>query len=505
MRNGLFATINIGASAFRMQISEFTEGQERILETLIKPFGLGKDTFIKGYITLDSVYKAANILQMFRHKLDEYGIKKNYKCVCTSGVREARNRSFLIDHIASKTGLKLEVIEPSDEIYIKYIGVKNDIKGFATYEKKGVLFANISSGNVSINILKDDTSLYSGSLPYGSLRLRQIFKGIPIHSRYKAYNQYIDTMFSTINSSLGKGHKIKYLVCSGSSVNTLQFLFDPKENYFHRSQLEELYESVKDKTSQENMTKLGIRINEAKVLVPMLETYLRLMNFVGTDRVQFSRKSFPNVLTRYYSNNIRDNGFRNRLRNTLYHLGSRYNFDEPHAKSVTEHALEIFDSLKELHNLGSNERMLLEAAAIIHDIGYYIDAKLHHEHSYYIAKALDMPGLEQEQIKIIAFLVLMHRSDTDGSIETRLSYLNNETQLIIRKLESILRIADSLDTSHMQLVSKLDVDVQSHKIVLQARTRKHAYLEKLGFDYKKDMFLETFGIPVELELKVLYE
>jgi exopolyphosphatase/guanosine-5'-triphosphate,3'-diphosphate pyrophosphatase len=161
--------------------------------------------------------------------------------------------------------------------------------------------------------------------------------------------------------------------------------------------------------------------------------------------------------------------------------------------------------LKELHNLGSNERMLLEAAAIIHDIGYYIDAKLHHEHSYYIAKALDMPGLEQEQIKIIAFLVLMHRSDTDGSIETRLSYLNNETQLIIRKLESILRIADSLDTSHMQLVSKLDVDVQSHKIVLQARTRKHAYLEKLGFDYKKDMFLETFGIPVELELKVLYE
>lgn len=505
MKNGLFATINIGASAFRMQISEFNEGQERILETLVKPFGLGKDTFIRGYITLDSVYKAANILQMFRHKLDEYGIKKNYKCVCTSGVREARNRSFLIDHIMIKTGIKLDVIEPSDEIYIKYIGVKNDIKGFDAYEKRGVLFANISSGNVSINILKDDTSLFSGSLPYGSLRLRQIFKGIPIHSRYKAYNQYIETMFSTINSSLGRGHKIKYLVCSGSSVNTLQFIFNPKESFFHRSQLEELYENVKDKTSQANMTRLGIRINEAKVLVPMLETYLRLMNFIGTDKVQFSRKSFPNVLTRYYSNNIRDIGFRTRLRNTLYHLGSRYNFDEPHAKVVTEHSLEIFDALKDLHNLGLNERMLLEAAGIIHDIGYYIDAKMHHEHSYYIAKAFDMPGLDQEQIKIISFLVLMHRADSDGSIETRLSYLNTETQLIIRKLESILRIADALDTSHMQLVSKLEIEVLGNKIILRAGTRKNAYLERLGFDYKKDMFLETFGIPVELELKVLYE
>jgi len=505
MKNGLFATINIGASAFRMQISEFNDGHERIMETLVKPLGLGKDTFTKGYITLDSVYKATNILQMFRHKLDEYGIKKNYKCVCTSGVREARNRYFLIDHVMNKTGLKLEIIDPSDEIYIKYIGVKNDIKGFESYEKKGVLFANISSGNVSINILKDDTSIFSGSLPYGSLRLRQLFKGIPIHSRYKAYNQYVETMFNTINSSLGGASKIKYLVCSGSSVNTLQFIFNPKVNYFLRTELEELYERVKDKTSQENMTALGIRISEAKVLVPMLETYLRLMQFVGTDKVQFSRKSFPNVLTRYYSNNIRDNGFRNRLRNTLYYLGRRYNFDEPHSKVVTDYSVQIFDALGDLHNLGMNERMLLEAAAILHDIGYYIDARMHHEHSYYIAKAFDMPGLDQEQIKIIAFLVLMHRVGTDESTETRLSYLNMETQLTIRKLVSILRIADALDTSHMQLVETVDVDVQSSKIIIKARTRKHAYLEKLGFDQKKDMFLETFGIPVELEMKVLYE
>ncbi len=44
--------------------------------------------------------------------------------MCTSGVREAVNRAFFIDHIRHETGIELEIIEPADEIYIKYVGVK---------------------------------------------------------------------------------------------------------------------------------------------------------------------------------------------------------------------------------------------------------------------------------------------------------------------------------------------------------------------------------------------
>ncbi len=63
MKNGIFAAINIGASAFRMHVSEYVDGEERILEYLIKPFRLGKDTFSKGYIALENVYLATEILK----------------------------------------------------------------------------------------------------------------------------------------------------------------------------------------------------------------------------------------------------------------------------------------------------------------------------------------------------------------------------------------------------------------------------------------------------------
>ncbi|WP_022851798.1 HD domain-containing protein [Limisalsivibrio acetivorans] len=505
MKNGLFASINIGASAFRMIICEYRDGEERVLETLVKPLGLGKDTFTKGYITLDNVYKATRIMQNFRNKLDEFGIKKNYKCVCTSGVREARNRYFLIDHIFQKTGIKLDVVDPSEEVYVKYIGVKNDIPDFDKYERKGVIFANISSGNVSLNIIKDGVSIFSGTLPYGSLRLREIFKHIPIHSRHKAYRQYVKTMFTTISSSLGGDMSIKYIVCSGSSVNTLLSIFKPEDNFFMRKQLEELYEQVKDKPSQENMMDLGIRMNEAKVLVPMLEMYLRLLSYVKSDRLRFSRLTFPHIMTRYYSKSVNDTGFNTRLRKTLYFMGERFNFDKLHAKTVAGFATKLFDSLSELHNMGNKERILLEAGAILHDIGYFIDAKMHHEHSYYIANALDMPGFSKDQVTIVAFLVLMHRNEPEQSLGKRFSYLDIDTQLIIRKLESMLRIADALDTSHMQLIIDFDVQVANNRILISARTKKVPYLEKITFEQKKELFIETFGIPIELETRILYE
>jgi len=61
-----------------MQISEFVEGKERILEYLVNPLRLGRDTFSKGFITLESLNKAVEIMIRFADKLTEYDIWKNY-------------------------------------------------------------------------------------------------------------------------------------------------------------------------------------------------------------------------------------------------------------------------------------------------------------------------------------------------------------------------------------------------------------------------------------------
>jgi len=505
MKNGIFAAINIGASAFRMHISEYLDGKERVLEYLIKPFRLGRDTFSKGYITLENVYQATEILKKFSEKLDEYGIKKNYKAVCTSGVREAVNRAFFIDHIRQETGIELEIIEPADEIYIKYVGVKNDIKDFSEYEKEGVLIANISSGNVALAVLKDEQNIYSGALPYGSLRLRRIFGEIPRISRYKAYEQYIMKMCYSVANSMTKDTKLKHFVSAGSSLNMLLSILNPKKNQFRRAELEDLYEKVKQMPRDSIMTSLGIRKEEASVLLPTLVTYLKLMDFVGTNIVKFTRQSFPQTLSLFYSGNVRDRGFAHRVRSTIHGLGKRFNMDEKHAETTVRFAMKLFEKLRPIHSLGRKERFILEAAAILCDVGNYIGSRNHNKHSYYLVQSIEIPGLEREFVKLVSYLVLMHNGDVERWFENKYNYFPMEKQLLIKKMVSILRIADAMDASHMNLISDFDLEILQGKIVIRAKCKKTPYLEKLSFEEKSRIFMDTFGIPIELNTRILYD
>ncbi|PLX70850.1 MAG: hypothetical protein C0602_04925 [Denitrovibrio sp.] len=505
MKNGVFAAINIGASAFRMHISEYVNGKEHTLEYLIKPFRLGKDTFTKGYIALENVYLATEILRKFSQKLDEYKVKKNYKAVCTSGVREAVNRAFFIDYIRQETGIELEIVEPADEIYIKYVGVKNDIADFGRCEKEGVLIANISSGNVALAVLKDDQNIYSGALPYGSLRLRRIFSDIPRISRYKAYEQYVMKMCYSMENSMEKDIKLKHFVSAGSSLNILLSILKPIKNELKKSEIEDLYEIVKQMPRDSIMTKLNIRKEEASVLLPTLVTYLKLMEFVDTDVVRFTRQTFPHTLSLYYSGSIRDRGFAHRVRNTIYGMGKRFNMDEEHARNTVNFSMKLFEKLRPIHSMKRRERMMLEAAAIMCDVGYYIGSRDHNYHSYYLIQSIEIPGLEREFVKTVSYLALMHNGDVDSWFENKYSYFPLDRQLLLKKLVSILRIADAMDASHLNLITDFDVDILQGKIVIRAKCKKTPFLEKMAFDEKGKIFKDTFGIPIELDTRILYD
>ena len=224
MKTYLYGIINIGASAFRMAVSEVGKGYIKEIDYLLKPLRLGVDTFSQGYISLEHVKYAAEILRGFKNKLDEYGIKY-YKAVCTSGVREAGNKDFFIDYIKIHAGIDITILEPSEEVYIKYLAAKLSVAGFDNMEKAGVVFANIASGNITLSVTKGNNILYSGALPYGSLRLRQMFRHISPLKRHRAFDQYAENMVATVAGTISKKTKVKNLVGSGSSINMMLRIF----------------------------------------------------------------------------------------------------------------------------------------------------------------------------------------------------------------------------------------------------------------------------------------
>ncbi len=210
-------------------------------------------------------------------------------------------------------------------------------------------------------------------------------------------------------------------------------ILEPKRNIFRKTELSDLYERIKQMPRDTIMTSLGIRKEEASVLVPTLVTYLTLMEYVETSTVKFTRQTFPHTLSLFYSRAIRDRGFIHRVRNTIYGLGTRFNMDEQHAQTTVRFSMQLFEKLRPIHSLGRREKLMLEAASILSDVGNYIGAKKHNEHSYYLIQSIEIPGLEREFVKIVSYLALMHNGDVDHWFESKYNYFPMEKQLLIKK------------------------------------------------------------------------
>jgi hypothetical protein len=64
----------------------------------------------------------------------------------------------------------------------------------------------------------------------------------------------------------------------------------------------------------------------------------------------------------------------------------RHAWDEAHCRQVTALALSLFDQTTALHGLGPAERELLEAAGLLHDVGYAVAQSSRHKHSLYLIR-----------------------------------------------------------------------------------------------------------------------
>ena len=83
-------------------------------------------------------------------------------------------------------------------------------------------------------------------------------------------------------------------------------------------------------------------------------------------------------------------------------FGERCGYGAQHAMKVRDIALSLFDQLAEDHPLDPEDRPLLEAAALLHDVGYHISYEKHHKHSHHLIAYSDLQGFTGRERRIIA-------------------------------------------------------------------------------------------------------
>jgi exopolyphosphatase/guanosine-5'-triphosphate,3'-diphosphate pyrophosphatase len=180
------------------------------------------------------------------------------------------------------------------------------------------------------------------------------------------------------------------------------------------------------------------------------------------------------------------------------HFARKAQSNERHCEHVANLALQIFDGVKNRFGLPASSRDLLQAAAILHDIGYLISHSKHHKHAYHLIMHGDLPGFTPYEVELIANVVRYHRRAFPKKRHENLAYLTGPDRRLIGRLSGILRIADGLDRTHSQSVTGVKVRALQGRLRMSVEAKALPEIECADAQRKSDLFRKAFGTDVEL-------
>jgi exopolyphosphatase/guanosine-5'-triphosphate,3'-diphosphate pyrophosphatase len=187
-------------------------------------------------------------------------------------------------------------------------------------------------------------------------------------------------------------------------------------------------------------------------------------------------------------------------RRSVFELAERCNYWPEHAQQVAKLAALLFDQTRGIHGLTDHEREWLEYAALLHDIGVHISYERHHKHSYYLITNGDLRGFEPEEIEIIGLVARYHRQAAPKRRHEQYGDFRKKRRKTIRTLAAILRLAESLDRSHSQPVSGLELHDRGDDGLLQLRASGDAELELWAASRHGAEFERLIGKPLRVEV-----
>jgi exopolyphosphatase / guanosine-5'-triphosphate,3'-diphosphate pyrophosphatase len=182
-------------------------------------------------------------------------------------------------------------------------------------------------------------------------------------------------------------------------------------------------------------------------------------------------------------------------------LAERCRFEEAHALHVQRLALQLFDSLGARLGCEPGDRQTLADAALLHDIGYYINYEQHHKHSYYLVLHADLLGMSPVEQVVVANVARYHRGATPRRKHPTFGSLDRAQRARVKRLAALLRVADGLDRGHVGAVGGVRVRWLGNSVRLYlapARDGQSLRLELWGVSRKAELLAEVLGVPVEV-------
>ncbi len=498
-----------------MEIAELrADGGVRTLETLQQPALLGRDTFTTGRIRQSTIEECVRILKGYRRVMAEYGVTEpaQMRAVATSSVREAANRETFLDRVYMATRINIEAIDEAEETRLTYMAVQELLDRDPALKREDTLVIEVGGGDTELLLIQDGFVTYSNTFRLGTLRMREAL-GTQQASPQRALAtllKQIQVSVDQIRRSVPVPRVPRIVALSGdarfaashlvSDWNAIQLARVDTKTFaaFARK--------IATQSPDDLVRDYRITYPEADVLGPALLSFAQIARVFEAGELLIPKTSLRHGLLREaIAGAAWTPEFMAQVEHSAVTLGVKYAFDERHARQVTELATRFYRELQGDHMLPPRYELILRVAALLHEIGLFVNNRSHHKHSMYLIMNSDLFGLSHEDMLIIAMIARYHRRATPQPYHEGFAALNRDARLAVSKLAAILRVADALDRNHMQQVRDIRFEREEGRFVVWIRDVEDLTLERLALKDKGTLFEEVYGLTVSFRTETSAE
>ncbi len=432
----------------------------------------------------------------------------------TSAVRESANGGDFVELARERLNLSIQVISAHEEARLIYLAVRSamDVDSHAAGEGRTTvgpsLILDIGGGSAELIVGTNDKALLLDSYPLGASRLAQQFLRAdpPSNKEYQRLETHLKEMLKPVLARIRALAPLRLIGTSGTLENlaAMAALRHGESaarhrllTHMEREDFTAIYKQLRKLPLKERRRLPGLdpdraeQIGAGAALVDHLFDKLGFTHIDLCDRalregmiIDYMHTHWPKIKLSVQYPDPR--------RRSVFELAWRCNFDEKHALQVARLALQLFDALAKLHGLGKRERELLEFAALLHDIGWHIGHSGHHKHSAYLIRNGDLEGFSLQELDLLANIARYHRKSPPKKAHLEFQALDVASQLLVRKLASILRIADGLDRGHYGNITKVQTHTTAQSVTIRLTAQNDPALEMWAAMHKTEMFEATF-------------
>jgi len=422
---------------------------------------------------------------------------EDVRAIATEAVRRASNGPDMIASLKDDIGLEVEIVSADEEGRLVWLS--------AAPQTKGAEFsAVVDIGGGSIEIVQavgtEPTSIVSLRLGARVLAERFVAEDPISEDSFKKLKRFVRKSLRDAVKPNAPGST--RLIGSGGTVTSIAAVVagmrGRRYESLHgveiaRAEVMQLLGILSHSNGKQRLALNGMPADRVDIILPGVLVLAEVMRLLGVSSVLVNARGIREGIV---IDTLASDGAIDPLADpalAVRDLGHRFGYDREHADQVTMLSLSLFDQLASPLGLDVSKRGLLEAAALLHDVGYFISYDRHHRHSYHLILHSSLPGYTQRELAVIASTARYHTKALPKRSHDSWAALDPRDRATVRGLAAILRIADGLDRGRAGRVEGVSATDDGDTVHLSVTGSGDLGAELYGVEKKKDLFEEAFG------------